>query len=134
MPPESNLTPVLTYAAPLPRWRRPAPLWWRLALTVACVYLPYAWLVADGFPWSDDYRRSWVKMWPVLPGLSTFFVLGPHVSGAVLLAAMGTMTALGLGMFLFLAARSRRWLPVSTLVALALSILNSWIAYAIYRA
>ena len=34
---------VLAYAdTPV---RRRAPLWWRLALTLACLYLPYAWLV-----------------------------------------------------------------------------------------
>jgi hypothetical protein len=47
---------------------------------------------------------------------------------------MGAMTAVGCGVFLLLAARSRQWVPISTILALALSILNSWLAYAIYRA
>ena len=133
MPPRTDPAPVLPYAGALPRPRRRPPLWWRLALTLACIYLPYAWLVADGFPWRD-YRLQWIKMWPVLPGLMMALVVGPQASNAAHFVAMGAMTVLGVGLFLFLAARSLKWLPLTTLVALALSILNSWIAYAIYRA
>ena len=117
------------------RVRPSAPLWWRLALTMTCIYLPYAWLVVDveRYPW-HDYRWTWIRMWPILPGLSTFFLGGPHGSSAVMYTAMGAMTAIGVGLFLYLAARSRRWVPVPTMLALALSILNSWIAFAIYRA
>jgi len=122
---------VLAYAdTPV---RRRAPLWWRLALTLACLYLPYAWLVLGGPPW-HDYRLSWIKMWPILPGITAGILTIPHGSNAVQFAAMGAMTAVGAGGFLLLAARSRRWLPIPTVVALALSVFNSWIAYAIYRA
>ena len=122
---------VLAYAhASVPRR---APLWWRVALTLACLYLPYAWLVLGGWPW-HDYRVSWIKMWPILPGIMAGILTIPHGSNAVQYAAMGAMTAVGAGGFLLLAARSGRWVPIPTILALALSILNSWIAYAIYRA
>jgi hypothetical protein len=122
---------VLSYAGAAPR--PAAPLWWRLSLTLACVYLPYAWLVTDDWPWGD-YRWTWVKMWPVLPGLVAGIALIPRTSNATELAAMAVTTAATLAFFLYLAARSRRWVPIPTLLALALSLFNSWIAYAIYRA
>ena len=132
-PPPVN---VLAYAdppAPRRRWpTRPGPLWWRLALTLACIYLPYAWLVLGTTSWRD-YRLTWIKMWPILPGLTACVLVIPR-SNPVELAAMGGMTVVGVGVFLLLAARSRRWVPVPTLLALVLSILNSWIAYALYRA
>jgi hypothetical protein len=127
-PPTAN---VLAYADTAARRR--APLWWRLALTLACVYLPYAWLVLGGGSW-HDYRLTWIKMWPILPGLTAGLVVIPRGSNAVEFAAMGAMTAAFVGMFLLLAARSRRRVPIPTILALALSILNSCIAYAIYRA
>ena len=128
----SEQSAVLDYADE-PARRRLPPLWWRLGLTVACVYLPYAWLVLDGFPWRD-YRLQWIKMWPILPGLITFFVVGPHGTNLLHFTAMGAMTVIALGLFLLLAARSRRWFPIPTVIVLALSAGNSWIAYAVYRA
>src|SRR5215216_1814008 len=100
---------VLAYAhAPVPRR---APLWWRLALTLACLYLPYAWLVTGGPPW-HDYRLSWIKMWPILPGIMAGILTIPSRSNAIEFVAMGAMTVVGAGGFLLLAARSRRWLPI----------------------
>ena len=124
--------PAVLDDADQPSRRRLPPLWWRLGLTLACVYLPYVWLLGD-YPW-HDYRLTWIKMWPVLPGLVTFFVVGPHGTNTLHFSAMGAMTVVALGLFLLLAARSRRWVPISTALALALSLANSWIAYAIYRA
>ena len=133
---QTDPTPILTYAAAVPRPPRRPPFWWQLAFTVACMYLPYAWLVMGHFPWGNwgDYRWQWIRMWPVLPGLMMGVLIGPHASHATLVVAMGMMTVPAVGLFLLLAARSRRWLPVTTLLALALSALNSWIAYGIYRA
>jgi hypothetical protein len=127
-PPTAN---VLAYADTAARRR--APLWWRLALTLACVYLPYAWLVLGGGSW-HDYRLTWIKLWPILPGLTAGLLVIPRGSNAVEFAAMSAMTASFVGVFLLLAARSRRRVPIPTILALALSILNSCIAYAIYRA
>jgi hypothetical protein len=122
---------VLAYSdAPV---RRRAPLWWRLALTLACLYLPYAWAVMAALPWRD-YRLTWIKMWPILPGLTAGLAVIPRGSNAMELAAMGAMTAVVAGAFVALAARSRRWVPIPTVLALILSIVNSWFAYAIYRA
>ena len=86
----------------------------------------------DGYPWRG-YRLGWIKMWPILPGLTAGLIIHPRTD-PIEFAAMGAMTAVGAGLFLFLAARSRRWVPIPTLLALALSALNSWLAYAIYRA
>ena len=129
-PPPPEKSAVLAYADPAVR--RGAPLWWRLGLTVACLYLPYAWLLKDGPPWRD-YRWYWIKMWPILPGLTGGLVLHPHVSEPVLRVAMGAMAAAVVGLFLYLAARSRWWVPIPTFVALALSIFNSWIAWGVYH-
>ena len=136
-PPSSPPAGVLAYAdPPAPRrWlpRRPAPLWWRLSLTLACIYLPYAWLLVGGWPWRD-YRLAWIKMWPILPGLAAGILVIPRTSNTAQFAAMGAMTVAGAGTFLLLAARSRRWAPIPSAIALALSAFNSWIAYAVYRA
>ena len=131
MAPEPQRRQVLSYAGSAVARR--APLWWRLALTLACIYLPYAWLITDGYPWRD-YRLAWIKMWPVLPGILAGLAVLPHTAYAGQLAAMGAMTAVGAALFLLLAARSRRWVPVATLLALVLSVANSWFAYAVYRA
>jgi hypothetical protein len=113
--------------------RRRAPLGWRLALTIACLYLPYAWLILDGERW-HDYRLSWIKMWPILPGLTAGLFAIPGRSTGVEFAVMGGMTAVVGAIFILLAARSRRWMPIPTVVALVLSVANSWLAYAVYRA
>src|SRR5688500_387968 len=102
--------PVLSYAGRLPRRRRVAPLWWRLGVTLACLYLPYGWLLVDDS--FSAYRWTWIKIWPILPGLSTFLLIGPHVTALKLFTAMGVMTVLAVTPFVFLAARSRRWFPI----------------------
>jgi hypothetical protein len=130
-PPPVPPVDVIAYADPAVRRR--APLWWRLAFTLACVYLPYAWLVLGGGSW-HDYRLTWIKMWPILPGLTAGLLVIPRGSNAVEFAAMGATAGVVVGVFLLLAARSRRRVPIPTIVALVLSVLNSWIAYAIYRA
>ncbi len=64
-------------------------------VTLACVYLPFSWLVLTGYPW-DSYQWGWIKLWPVLPGLPAgfffhpndpveFFVFGITTSGLVVL-------------------------------------------------
>src|SRR4051812_46441592 len=63
-------------------------------VTLACLYLPFAWVLGD-YPW-DSYRWQWVKLWPVLPGLVAGLLFHPNdtamtlVSGAtaVLLVAL----------------------------------------------
>jgi hypothetical protein len=131
--PDLPPVPVLGYAGKAPRRIRPAPLWWRLGVMLASLYLPYAWLLVDPYPWSD-YRWTWVKLWPILPGLVTAFMTGPRASNLQEFAVMGAATVLCVAGFLLLATRSRRWYPIPAVLALALSACNSWFAYAIFRA
>src|SRR2546428_10795401 len=85
---------VLSYAGTADPRR--APLCWRLALTVACIYLPYAWLVMDGYPWRD-YRLYWIRMWPILPGLTAGRLLPPPPPDAPPFTPVGAMTLVGAG-------------------------------------
>jgi hypothetical protein len=96
-----------------------------------CAYAPYAWLLAG--PWRD-YHLGWIGMWPVLPGLipgAYFF----HATNDAL--EFGTMACVAVAVVLlatWIAARGRRSLVATALILLALSIVNSAIAYALYRA
>jgi hypothetical protein len=97
-----------------------------------CAYAPYAWLLAE-YPWRD-YRWGWIGMWPVLPGLvpgAYFF----HATNDAL--EFGTMAAAAVTLALvatWIAARGRWFLATTTVIVLVLSILNSALAYALYRA
>src|SRR3954452_18627642 len=51
----------------------------RVALALACLYAPYAWLVLIDHPW-DSYRWHWIRMWPVLPGLLVHAI---HLGGSL---------------------------------------------------
>jgi hypothetical protein len=97
-----------------------------------CAYSPYLWLLS-GYPW-DDYRWGWIGMWPVLPGLlpgAYFF----HATNETLeMACMGLAAVLFVAIATAVAARGKWFLVGTSLVVLALSILNSIGAYAAFRA
>jgi hypothetical protein len=41
----------------------------RVAMALAFLYAPYAWLLLIDHPW-NSYRWHWISMWPVLPACS----------------------------------------------------------------
>ena len=103
-----------------------------LAVTLPCVYLPYAWLLFTDYPWSS-YRWHWVAMWPGLPALfPTQFLLG-RFSGAVEMAGMGVLAAVLVSTVVYLCSRSTHWLIAVAAIVLTLSSLNSFGAWHAFR-
>lgn len=39
-----------------------------LGIVAASLYLPFSWLLVTETDW-HAYQRSWIKLWPILPGL-----------------------------------------------------------------
>lgn len=96
-------------------------------------YAPYVWLVMAERPW-DDYRLSWIRRWPLLPGLLPRALLFDRFSPLVEDCAMAAATLVLLAPFVFWAERSSRSLWASFVAVLVLSCLNSWCAWHAFRA
>jgi hypothetical protein len=100
-------------------------------VTLACVYLPFSWLVLTDYPWGD-YRWFWIKLWPVLPGLPAGMFFHPNdsveffVSGIVTVGVVVLLTRVG--------ASGRKSLIVTNGIALILAAMDSFIAYQLFRA
>ena len=105
--------------------------WASWPLMLAVVYLPYSWLLLE-YPWGD-YRLSWIKLWPALPGLLVGVVA--HGRDAVQFTLMAVFSAAVVATLLFAFRRPRRPLTVLSTAAtiLILSGLNSCIAHAVFR-
>jgi hypothetical protein len=103
-----------------------------LVAILVCTYAPYAWLLAD-YPWSD-YRWGWIGMGPLLPGLLPGAYFFHATNDTLEFATMALCTLLFIALALAIAS-GRRWLLAATAaVVLLLSLANSWIAYALFRA
>lgn len=100
-------------------------------VTLACVYLPYSWLVLMDYPW-NSYRWTWIALWPILPGLPAGMFFHPNdaveffVAGVAALALVLLFTRLG--------AMGRRSLIAASVVALLLEAEASFVAYQLFRA
>ena len=102
-----------------------------LAVTLV-VYLPYAWIPFQGEPWG--YLRTWLGLWPVLPGLLPVGVPTRSLPDAVSYAGMALFTLVVLSTATWLSARGRGWKWGVLIVLLVLSTLNSLAAWAVFRA
>ena len=98
-----------------------------------CTYAPYLWLITTSYPW-DSYRWTWIKLWPVLPGLLPSVLLQPFASSLVATGVRGAVTAAFLLLAFRCGVRSRRALLATSAIVLLLSLLNSWGAYHAFRA
>jgi len=100
------------------------------------IYLPFAWLLFVSEP--VDYALTWIKMWPILPGLG-ISVMMKMIPGVQHLPPDGRSTAfllsiLWVGVLIFCSLRLRRaYWPVLTAATLASGVF-SWIAYALMKA
>ena len=103
-----------------------------MALVALALYLPYAW-VLGGYPW-DEHRLSWIRSWPVLPGLLVRSLFFHDYSHGVELAVMGAVTGLLLLLLTFWATRGRVSLWLAVGVTLAGSAAQSFGAYNAFRA
>ena len=97
-------------------------------VTLACLYLPFAWVIWD-FPW-DGYRWHWVKLWPVLPGLVAGMFAHPNDSAMALIS--GAVAVLLVALFTALGTSGRATLFVANGIALIGSGLESWLAYQLF--
>ena len=101
------------------------------AIVLSCLYLPFAWLLTMDYPW-DSNRLSWFMLWPVLPGiLPAMWLAHPYRLLAFAVAAI--FTALLLIGLILLARRGTVWLVVAAILALAIAIPSSGMAYAVFR-
>lgn len=108
-----------------PRFRRWA---FPYLVSVACLYLPFAWVLGD-FPW-DGYRLGWIMLWPVLPGLlAGAFV---HPNDAMMALVAGTTSILLVGLLTRLGMRGPRALVAANGIALVGASLESWVAYHLF--
>jgi hypothetical protein len=86
-------------------------------LTFVAVYFPYSWLLFVKDQW--QYRLTWIKMWPELPGVVLMFFaqaltgMRNHFNiGAVtmhLVCSHATICFLGLALLLALRFRQHAW-------------------------
>ena len=82
------------------------------------------------YPWSE-YRCSWVKLWPILPGLpaGVFFhssqFAESFVAGMMTLGLVILLTSLG--------TKGRRVLIMANGLALILAAMVSFVAYQLFR-
>jgi len=110
----------------LPRNRRWAVSYF---VTLACLYLPFTWLILMNYPW-DSYRWHWIHRWPLAPGLPAglFFHSNQFVESFV----AGMMT-LGLVILLtWLGARGRKSFIAVNGLALILAGMESFVAYQLF--
>ena len=124
----------LDYAGALPRRTTRPHRALTAAILLACVYLPYAWLLLMDYGWSD-YRWQWVKLWPVLPGFAAMIAF--HSAGGIVgITAAGALAAAILAALVYFIARRPTWrsLLIVATVVLAASGFNSFIAYSAFRA
>jgi hypothetical protein len=126
---------TLDYASPTDGPRRlPARLSWPLFL--ACLYLPYGWILFIDYPW-NGYRLLWLKLWVALPGLIPCGLVRVFSTGgeAVGIPVMGMSTAVLVAalLFPFRRPRPRSAVLLTSVVVLILSCLNSWLARVIFQ-
>jgi hypothetical protein len=114
------------------RWSPLASPAERMILGLAGLYLPYSWLVLMDNPW-DAYRWTWIRLWPILPGLFVLELPGLYPLPGDLGLLLAGLTATPILVFVvLLARRSRRSAVVVGAVVLVLSGANSWVAYQLF--
>lgn len=96
--------------------------------SLASLYLPFVW-VLGGYPW-DGYRWSWIKLWPVLPGLIAGIFAHPNdvvmewVSGAVAVGLVFLLARVG--------TSGRKAMIAANGIALVGAGAESWLAYQLF--
>jgi|GEM_PF-2497090 len=107
----------------------------KIAVTAAvvgsCLWLPFSWLMLMSGGWSD-YRVSWLKMWPFLPGLVPGAYFFHASSEALEFLTMAVSTLVLSSTLIWIGCRGWKWLVGAALVALLTSIPTACIAYALY--
>lgn len=103
------------------------------AIVAACLWGPFSWLILAPGMWSD-YRLSWVKMWPLLPGFLPGALLFDPAHDLLELSTMAVVSlVLWIGLT-WLGYRNRVGLIAAAIVALLISVPTALIARAVYLA
>ncbi len=98
-----------------------------------CTYYPYSWVILNEGSWTG-YRWTWIKMWPGLPAIAPRALFFHYVSDGFAYLLMLLITAVLVILMIYLASL-RRWLfGVIAPLVFILSVVNSMLAYALYRA
>lgn len=97
-------------------------------VSLACLYLPFAWVLGD-YPW-DGYRWHWIKLSPVLPGLIAGMFVHPNDYAMTLISGAVTLTLLAL--FTMVGRSGRVGLVVGNGIALIGAGLESAVAYQLF--
>jgi hypothetical protein len=101
-----------------------------VAVVGACLWLPFSWLVLMDGGWSD-YRLSWLRMWPILPGfVPGLWLFHPH--DALEFSTMAATTLIMVAALTWLAYRNRVGIIAAAIIALLISIPTAQVAYAVY--
>lgn len=100
----------------------------RLLLVLLAVYLPYAWLLWIDYPW-NSYRWSWIKIWPLLPGIVGSAFLGRGFVGFTLTGLFWLAVIFGVTR---LWVRQHRWRQPVLGALFLFSCAVSWVAYQLF--
>ena len=107
-----------------------------VAVSLMVFYGPYVWI-----PFVAHGRWTWIKLWPLLPGMTTTLLIHAAarrihlLSGKWPLIPVAVVVSLALfALTLFFVLRFPRRRPVTLGIALAISMALSCVAYQIYRA
>ena len=90
------------------------------------VYAPSAWLLFEPLPWSG-FHWSWIRLFPVLPGLIfPAWILTHDADGPLGIAIAATSTVLFVTGLVLLGLRSRSSFWLAFAIGLGLMVLNAF--------
>lgn len=114
----------------------PRARWTRAVVGVlVAVYAPQSWVLLMPGDWSG-HRLSWIRMYPVLPGLLPAAV-GRSIlryADAMMLVVAGIATAVLLAAGFWFASRGPRWFVATCLVLFGIGIPLAFMLHAAYAA
>ena len=108
---------------------------WATLAIVPATLIPYIWVFVNQLHGWDDYRRQWLAKLFELPGMVTPVIMRAMGGGGEIADGIGSAITASL-IFLLLVTGSRlnrQWLLAMAFLCLNLNLLNSLIAWAIYK-
>ncbi|MBL9118506.1 MAG: hypothetical protein JNL80_01160 [Phycisphaerae bacterium] len=125
---------AMTVASRRPAAARPSPpAFVRASLFALILFAPYSWLlVIDNT--DESYRRTWLELWPVLPGLPAMVVgrMAGVQSELGERCVAGGMTVILYALLLVLSGRGRWWFVTLLCLVVAYGVFMGQLSYAIF--
>ena len=125
---------AMSVARRTPATARPSPpAFVRASLFALILFAPYSWLlVIDNT--DESYRRTWLELWPVLPGLPAmvFGRMAGIQSELGERCVAGGMTVVLYALLLVLSGRGRWWFVTLLCLAVAYGVFMGQSAYALF--